>query len=625
MHHRKSTLICSLLFFLLLTASFAQAQPPAVIWEAWLYEPDYNELIRVDSNGVPLDQQALPVMGDFALPDNVAVSPNGRYVAYVLEDALDFSNLQFMVYDTQRRVPIVSYPIPAPTGSNVFDSLTFSSDSHIFNAANTQVAFGYQVDSTWTLVNFDLATGNVVSTLDYLHPDAQPYGFDWNTPVPRYHTGDVVHVMFIRTQTEGAPEYPAFEWDVVRSRLFPNDLFRVAGSEVFAPTGEVIMSVPDEAFPNQNDMMMMFPHLNTLHVGTLDTFSTTPVYHSLDFNLFSPTFVMNGALVLVRAQNIEAGGVQWRYINRDGVVVGTLGIGDVWPHNIIGTADGLVYSADAADMAPYLSIPMPNTEASLLMYADTRSDTAGNPGVQIYRSQRGHYPELVWVGDNLQSSRPIVSGGWPDLSGTVIVPPTPIVIAPPPVISPTPIVIAPPVTSPTLTVGGRATINTTEGDNVNVRSGPGTSFAVLTQFSNGTAVTLLEGPTAGNGFTWWRVQRDDGQVGWVVESADGVRVLIPGSGAGVAPTPAPIFDPGMIQVGGYVRITETGDNLNARTGPGTGNPVMAILQAGQVLRVVGGPQQNNGFRWWQLETSEGRAWAADGNGTESWLVPSRAP
>ena len=79
----------------------------------------------------------------------------------------------------------------------------------------------------------------------------------------------------------------------------------------------------------------------------------------------------------------------------------------------------------------------------------------------------------------------------------------------------------------TLTIGGTAMINTTEGDPLNVRSGPGIDFGIVAKVPSGTLVTILEGPRDANGYTWWRIRLPGSQEGWAVESADGVRTLLP--------------------------------------------------------------------------------------------------
>jgi hypothetical protein len=71
-----------------------------------------------------------------------------------------------------------------------------------------------------------------------------------------------------------------------------------------------------------------------------------------------------------------------------------------------------------------------------------------------------------------------------------------------------------------LVVGGRAIVNTSEGDTLSLRDGPGLGFVVITRLVAGTPVTLLEGPHAYDGYNWWRIRTPDGLEGWSVESVD---------------------------------------------------------------------------------------------------------
>jgi uncharacterized protein YraI len=77
-----------------------------------------------------------------------------------------------------------------------------------------------------------------------------------------------------------------------------------------------------------------------------------------------------------------------------------------------------------------------------------------------------------------------------------------------------------------LTVGKGAVVNTTEGDKLRVRSGPGTSFGVVGMLAKGVVVTLLEGPRSADSLTWWRVRAPDGTEGWVIEGITDKGVFI---------------------------------------------------------------------------------------------------
>lgn len=142
------------------------------------------------------------------------------------------------------------------------------------------------------------------------------------------------------------------------------------------------------------------------------------------------------------------------------------------------------------------------------------------------------------------------------------------------------------------------TARVTEG--LNMRSGPSTGNGVIAVLPAGTTGTVLEGPRSASGYTWWRIQTNRG-TGWVVEN------WIAKSG-GTTPPPSG----GKFAIGATARVTE---GLNLRTGPGTGNGVIAVLPAGTTGRVVDGPRTGSGYTWWRIETYRGTGWAA-----QDWLA-----
>jgi len=62
--------------------------------------------------------------------------------------------------------------------------------------------------------------------------------------------------------------------------------------------------------------------------------------------------------------------------------------------------------------------------------------------------------------------------------------------------------------------------------------------------------------------------------------------------------------------GDRARVIDTGDCLNVRVGPGLENDAIVCLPDGAEVTVLGGPQANDGFSWWQLDTPNGQGWAA---------------
>ena len=66
----------------------------------------------------------------------------------------------------------------------------------------------------------------------------------------------------------------------------------------------------------------------------------------------------------------------------------------------------------------------------------------------------------------------------------------------------------------------RYALVTPDGNQLKVYEGTCTESAVLGELAQGTRVTVLDGPLAGEGLAWWRV-RMTGLTGWVIEGEDG--------------------------------------------------------------------------------------------------------
>lgn len=68
-----------------------------------------------------------------------------------------------------------------------------------------------------------------------------------------------------------------------------------------------------------------------------------------------------------------------------------------------------------------------------------------------------------------------------------------------------------------ITIGYYAQVVETGGVGVTVRNGPSTSNLPVTVAGEGSYVLVLEGPTAGGEYQWWRLRLPDGTEGWAVE------------------------------------------------------------------------------------------------------------
>lgn len=90
---------------------------------------------------------------------------------------------------------------------------------------------------------------------------------------------------------------------------------------------------------------------------------------------------------------------------------------------------------------------------------------------------------------------------------------------PTPTIAPTATTAATPdlsVAPSEITVGYYAQVVNTGGVGVTVRNGPSTSNLPVTVAAEGSALLIMEGPTAGGEYQWWRVRLADGTEGWTV-------------------------------------------------------------------------------------------------------------
>ena len=67
----------------------------------------------------------------------------------------------------------------------------------------------------------------------------------------------------------------------------------------------------------------------------------------------------------------------------------------------------------------------------------------------------------------------------------------------------------------------------TAPNGLNLRDQPNTNGQLLLQLATNTKVSVLEGPSEGEGFTWWKVDDGQGNVGWVADSDGETEWLSP--------------------------------------------------------------------------------------------------
>jgi len=306
----------------------------------------------------------------------------------------------------------------------------------------------------------------------------------------------------------------------------PTNIYPTLDNDTFELTGEIVMPFVDERLANQI-ASFNFGQANSLHVYDPTTGGRFPFYNNPALTLIWPRFIEGGQRIIVSARDPQDV-TTWLLIGRDGSATPInepLSIDGGQVSSIQGVADGFVYTLDA-----------PDGSGSALAYANTQAGPI--TPVVVWNSEPGMFARMVWV-DDLRTL-PITAQsavGWAQLAAPEYAPsPVPAQAAPEiaatvalvdPLKIPTPTLVSG-LAGPTLSIGSNATVATTRGDMLNVRSAAGTDYDIVTRLPAGTPVTILEGPRSNNGYTWWRIRTVDGTEGWVVESIednDGTRLF----------------------------------------------------------------------------------------------------
>ncbi|HMN28574.1 MAG TPA: SH3 domain-containing protein [Caldilineaceae bacterium] len=183
-----------------------------------------------------------------------------------------------------------------------------------------------------------------------------------------------------------------------------------------------------------------------------------------------------------------------------------------------------------------------------------------------------------------------------------------------PTLVPTPTATFTPTAQPgtALAVGQPARVVAPAG--LNMRQEPRAGSELILQLGTGIRVTILAGPQTADNFTWWQVDDGNGNVGWVAERDDTTEWLSPQLGQAQPANRAP-------RVGDRVQVTTA--QLSIRAVPGTDGALVAQVDEGRQFTITAGPQQANGYTWYQIRSDDGavEGWAADGDGSSRWLSP----
>ncbi|MBL8161994.1 MAG: SH3 domain-containing protein [Anaerolineae bacterium] len=514
----RKVAVMLMVLVVLLAAGSAGAQ--SVGWSAWLYNPQNGLMTQVSESGDTLDQFALPLAaGTDMYPNKVAVAPSGDVIAYVPYNS---SSFQGTLLITRRDQIIGSLILP----NSYIDSLQFAANETVFSADSTLLAYGYALsDGGWMLHVIDIASGQTIFVLPHDEPLVAVLGLSGGvdvTPVPRHVSWERVSFNLMSIEAQSLPSFQAYDWNLLDNTLNANPVYASLDADVLLSTGEIVMTLFDERLPNQNSAFPFF-QTNSLQIYDPISGGRFPFYNTQDAQLAMPRFIQNGERILVDSVDVNQR-FGWRVLERDGRLVGTLPTA-VTLTAARGVPDGFVYTTQTF---------IPDT--TTLMAVNTRAGLdAGSP---IWTSGLGEIVELVWAGSTLPVAQ-IALPPWTQLAPPVFAPGRGGAVAPAPnqplLVNPADAgggaVLVTPVLG-ALTPGGLATINTTEGDTLNMRLGPGLNFDIVARLRDGERVTVVEGPRSAEGFTWWKLRTAAGIEGWAVESVqeDGTRLqtLLPG-------------------------------------------------------------------------------------------------
>lgn len=196
---------------------------------------------------------------------------------------------------------------------------------------------------------------------------------------------------------------------------------------------------------------------------------------------------------------------------------------------------------------------------------------------------------------------------------------------PSPVKAPTLAATLAPSPTPTQTVTSDlapgSTARVTANGGVNVREQRSASAKMLGNLKPNTVVTIRSGPAQADNFTWWEIDDGAGLVGWVAGGTKEDPWLTLDTSTGPAAGGGKLANR-PIRLGDRVQVTmPSGKALTVREAAGTSATRVALALPSTLFSVRGGPVNQDGLTWWQLEGETIKGWAAEGQEGERWLTP----
>ena len=133
-------------------------------------------------------------------------------------------------------------------------------------------------------------------------------------------------------------------------------------------------------------------------------------------------------------------------------------------------------------------------------------------------------------------------------------------------------------------------------DGLNLRARASTAAEILMVLPEGASASVVGGPVSADGYDWYQLDVA-GTTGW-----SATAFLASPASADDATTSAGFLAASTVAV--------AADELNLRDEAGLGGGVVDVLPSGTTATVVGGPENVDGYDWYQVETDAGSGWVA---------------
>jgi serine/threonine protein kinase, bacterial len=168
-------------------------------------------------------------------------------------------------------------------------------------------------------------------------------------------------------------------------------------------------------------------------------------------------------------------------------------------------------------------------------------------------------------------------------------------------------------------VGTNATIIGSEGDK-NIRSGPGTKYAVQASAYTGDRINILASSRDDGGYIWHKVFYPKANTeGWMASqlvrvdsgtsAADEMARLVNSISSSSRPSSS---RPSTPKSDTNATITGQSGTKNVRSGPGTNNAIAFSLQTGERVKVIGQDTDQGGYQWYKIYSPQ--------TGSSGWVA-----